>query len=83
MKNILVIADTHLPFEHKDYLSFCLRIQKAFKCSDVVHIGDLVDNHSISYHEHDPDGLSPDAEMVAVDKRLQKWFKAFPEVLLC
>jgi len=82
-KTVLVIADTHLPFEHKDYLAFCIRIKKAFKCSEVVHIGDLVDNHAISYHEHDPDGWSPADEMEEVDKHLKKWFRAFPNVKLC
>jgi len=83
MKNTLVLGDTHLPFEHKDYLAFCKRIHKGYKCQAVVHIGDLVDNHSISYHEHDPDGWSPTDEMKETDKHLKPWFKAFPELSLC
>lgn len=46
-------------------------------------IGDLVDNHAISYHEHDPDGFSPKDEIIEAKKRLKGWFKAFPEVYLC
>ena len=42
----------------------------------VVHIGDLVDNHAISYHEHDPDGWSPEDEMREADTP-QKRFRAF------
>lgn len=83
MKNTLVIADTHIPFVKRGYLQFCKRIEKAFNCTRVVHIGDLVDNHSISYHEHDPDGWSPIGEMRAADKVLKKWFNAFPNVYLC
>jgi len=83
MKNILVIGDTHIPFEKKGYLEFCKRIYKDLKCSEVVHIGDLVDNHAISYHEHDPNGWSPEGEMAEADKILKKWFKAFPKVKLC
>lgn len=81
--NVLVIGDTHIPFEHPGYLSFCKRIEKAFKCTQVVHIGDLVDNHAISYHDHDPDGYSPAAEIKESKRRLQKWFTAFPKVMLC
>lgn len=81
--SVLVIADTHLPFEHRNYLEFCKEIQKRCKCETVVHIGDLVDNHSISYHEHDPDGWSPEHEMQETDKHLKKWFKAFPKLYLC
>ena len=83
MKNVLVIGDLHLPFEHKDYLSFCKRIHKELKCSDVVMIGDLVDNHAISYHEHDPNGWSPEDEMKETDKHLKGWFKTFPKLKLC
>ena len=82
-KNVLVVADPHIPFEHKDYLKFCKRIEKAFKCTEVVCTGDLVDNHAISYHEHDPDGWSPADEMKEADKHLRKWYKAFPKVKLC
>lgn len=81
--HVLVIPDTHLPFEKKHHLEFCLEIQKRVKCGTVVHIGDLVDNHAISYHEHDPDGKSPTDEMKLADKKLKLWFKAFPELYLC
>lgn len=80
---VLVIGDTHLPFQHRGYLDFCLDMKKKHKCNKVVHIGDLVDNHAISYHEHDPDGWSPADEMKETDKHLKVWFKAFPNVLLC
>lgn len=81
--SVLIIADTHIPFEHKHYLDFCLEIYNRCKCTKVVHIGDLVDNHAISYHEHDPDGWSPAHEMDMTDKHLEKWFKAFPRLYLC
>jgi predicted phosphodiesterase len=53
------------------------------KCKIIIHIGDLVDNHSISYHEHDPDGASPHDEMNEADKHLKRWFDAFPQTYLC
>ncbi len=72
-----------MPFEHKHYLSFCKRIEKAFKCNNVVHIGDLCDNNAISFWEKDPDGWSPADEMKQADKHLKPWFKAFPKVSFC
>jgi predicted phosphodiesterase len=81
--NVLIIGDSHLPFCHRNYLEFCKEIQARCKCGTVVHIGDLVDNHAISYHEHDPDGWSPADEMAETDKHLKKWFKAFPVLHLC
>jgi len=83
VKNTLVIGDTHIPFEKNGYLEFCKRIYKDLNCTRVVHIGDLVDLHSCSYHEHSPEGFSPAEEMAKADKTLKKWFKAFPEVFLC
>lgn len=83
MKNTLIIADTHLPYEHPDYLGFCQRIQEKFKCSKVFHVGDLVDNSAISYHEHNPDGLSSAQEWDKTMEHLQAWYKAFPKVSLC
>ena len=82
-RTVLVIGDTHLPFTKKHYLEFCIETYKKFKCTHVVHIGDLVDNHAISYHDHDPDGYSHKQEMEEADKELKKWFKAFPKVKMC
>jgi predicted phosphodiesterase len=82
-RTVLVISDTHIPFEHPKYLDFCKRIHKTFKCTDVVHIGDLVDNHAISYHEHDPNGMIPLDEMDETDRHLKGWYKAFPTMLIC
>ena len=77
------MADTHIPFEHRHYLDFCLGIRDKFKCGTIVHIGDLVDNHAISYHEHDPNGWSPQQEMEVADKHINAWIKAFPKLNLC
>lgn len=81
--NILIIADTHIPFEHRDYLDHCNDTRKKYKCKQVFHIGDLVDNHAISAHVHDPDGYSPLNEHKEALKRLQFWYKAFPNCGLC
>jgi len=82
-RNILVIGDTHIPFEIPNYIDFCEQIGKRCKCNKVVHIGDLVDNSSISYHEHCPDGWSPKDEMKKAKTHLKKWFRIFPRILLC
>ena len=81
--NTLAFGCPHLPFEHKDYLPFLVRIYKAFNCGRVICLGDLVDNHAINYHEHDPDGWSPEQEMEEADNHLQKFFEAFPIAWVC
>ena len=82
--NVLIVGDIHAPFEHPQYLEFCKEIQSRCKTHRTVIIGDLVDNHSISYHEKDQEAWSPLQEMEETDKHLAKWFKAFPkDVYLC
>lgn len=81
--NILVIGDKHLPFEHRNYLDFCVQTKKQYKCKLIVDIGDHVDFHAISNHNHDPDGYSPFQELKETVKKARKWYKAFPKAHLC
>jgi len=80
---VLVIGDMHEPFAHRNYLEFVREVYNEFGCDKIVFIGDVVDNHSISYHDHNPDGMSPGSELQQAKKKLQKWAKAFPEALVC
>ena len=75
-----VIGDTHIPFDKDGYLDFVKRMFKRHKVSRIVHIGDLVDNHAISYHESDPDGMASGDEASVVLERLRPWKKAFPRL---
>ena len=78
--NTLIIGDTHLPFTHRDYLAFCRHTADKYRIKRVCHVGDIVDNHAISFHDHDPNGMSPEAELLAARKELKRWVKAFPNV---
>jgi len=78
--NVLVIGDTHIPFELPWYLDFCKKVARDWNCTRVVHVGDETDNHAISYHEHNPDLAGPTDELHESIKRLRKWYKAFPNV---
>jgi predicted phosphodiesterase len=82
-KNVLVIGDTHEPFCHPQYKSFCYEVANKFQCSEVVHIGDEVDNHAISYHESKPDGHSAGREADLAQAAMYKWYKTFPNVKVC
>jgi len=82
-KNVLIIGDLHTPFEEKGYLDHCKKVYEDFQCDEVVFIGDLVDLHAISYHEHDPNGKSPYDEYELAVKHLKKWYEAFPTAKVC
>ena len=49
-----IIGDTHLPYELDGYLEFCQETFDRWGVNKVVHIGDFVDNHSLSFHDSEP-----------------------------
>lgn len=53
-----VIGDTHFPFVRDGYMEFCYDTFKREGVTEVVHIGDIVDQHSWSRHDSEPDALS-------------------------
>jgi predicted phosphodiesterase len=81
--NVLVIGDTHEPFCKEGYLEFCRETQEKYNCGTVVHIGDLVDNHAISYHEKDSEGRSAGDEYKLALERCREWYRMFPEAKVC
>lgn len=75
---ILVIGDLHEPFCLDGYLDFCKSVFKKYKCSHVVFIGDVIDNHFSSYHETNANGMGGGQELDLAISKLSKWYKAFP-----
>jgi len=80
---VLVIGDLHEPFTREGYLGFCAQTGLAFGASEVVFIGDIVDNHALSYHDHDPCGMSPGDELSRAREALKKWAAVFPKARVC
>ena len=78
MSNVLIIGDLHTPFDKDGYIDFCKKISKQYKCDKTIFIGDILDNHYSSYHETDPDGMGGGQELEAAIKRIQPYYKAFP-----
>ncbi len=78
--NVFIIGDLHAPFIREGYLEWCRAQQEKWDCGTVVAIGDIVDQHSISYHESDPDGMSAGQELDATREQLAKVFAMFPTV---
>jgi len=77
-----IIGDTHLPYEHKGYLQFCIDTFKSQGVNRVIHIGDLLDNHGLSFHDSEPSLVGPAGERLLVMDQLEPWFEAFPELTL-
>jgi len=77
-RNVLVIGDLHEPFCLDKYLLFCKEKYLEYSCTDVVFIGDIIDNHYTSYHETDADGLGGGAELELAISRISRWYAVFP-----
>ena len=78
-KRVLTIGDLHCPFTLDGYLEHCKAVYDKYKCTDVVFIGDVIDNHYSSFHTADPDGLGAGDELDLAISMLGEWYKAFPK----
>jgi len=54
-KSVLIISDTHIPYHHKDLIPFLKDLKQIIKPDRVIHIGDELDKHAMSFHDSDPD----------------------------
>ena len=77
INNVLVIGDLHEPFCLDEYLDWCVEQYDTYNCTEVVFIGDVIDNHYSSYHETSADGLGGLEELEIAIKRISRWYKAF------
>jgi len=77
---VLVIGDTHCPFDLDTYLDFLVDTYNRFNCNRVIHIGDEIDNHYSSYHETDANAMGGGDELAFAIKRLSRYYKQFPNV---
>ena len=79
---VLVIGDLHAPFDLDGYLDFCIETYKRYNCNKVVFIGDIIDSHYSSYHETYVDGMGGGEELEFAIKKIQPYYKAFPEAVV-
>ena len=81
-KSILCISDQHAPYHHPDTLDFLDAIRKEYKPDCVVNMGDELDWHSISFHDHHPGLYSPSHELDKAKIFFKKLHKMFPKMYL-
>lgn len=77
-----IIGDTHLPYEHPEYLDFCIDTFKSQGVNQVIHIGDLFDHHAMSFHDSEPSLKGIYGERMEVQDKLGPWFDAFSDLTL-
>lgn len=77
---ILILGDKHFPFHHIDSFRFILGIKKKYKPDRVISVGDETDQHSWSFHEHNPMLPNPDEELTRAKSYIQKLHSIFPKM---
>ena len=82
MSRVGVIGDTHLPYEKEGYLEFCQETFEAWDVDTIVHIGDMFDNHSLSFHDSEPNLHNVFGEYESAYERAKDWYEAFPTATL-
>lgn len=78
MARVLVIGDTHCPAMLPEYVGFLDEMYDLWDCDTVVHIGDLVDWASISYHPKAPSLKDSEREFAAALEQVQDLASVFP-----
>ena len=79
-KTILFIPDLHIPYHHKNSFQFLEAVKNKFKPDKVCSLGDEIDGHSISMHNHSPNLSSPNDELEMVLSSIKVLYKLFPDV---
>lgn len=79
MATVLVIGDTHCPAMRDGYIRFLQRIADKYSVNRVVHIGDLADWSSISFHQRSPRMSNPSREFAEAHRQIHRLAEAFPK----
>lgn len=82
-KPVGVFSDPHIPFNHPNYLQFCVDTFRHYGVGQIVCCGDLVDNHAISRHIKEPCAHSACDELDMSLAEVKKFVRAFPKVKMC
>jgi hypothetical protein len=80
--NFLVISDLHIPYHHKASFEFLAAVAREYECESILNVGDVVDNHSGSYHEAEPDAMSPEEEYSKTKKYIHELHEMFDEMVI-
>jgi predicted phosphodiesterase len=82
MARVGIIGDSHEPYSLEGYKEWCADVFDQWDVDTIVHIGDLVDHHSLSFHDSEPMLHNVHGEYESAIEKLQGWYDLFPELTL-
>jgi len=78
MDNCIIISDTHAPYQHRDTMRFLETIKDEYDIKIAKHVGDVVDNHTGSFHPIEYGCMSAQEEHLKAKKFVQELNDLFP-----
>lgn len=80
---ILYFTDTHAPYHHPDLLDFLITMKDLYRPTMIIHGGDEVDHHALSFHNSDPslDAAGPELEKARLF--ISELNTLFPDMRIC
>lgn len=81
MSRVLIIGDTHCPVMLRGYVEFLKQIEEQWQTDTTIHIGDMVDWSSISYHPKAPSMKDSEKEYKKAYRQVQELYNAFPNAI--
>ena len=81
-QTILIISDTQAPYHHADSIEFLKAVKKKYRPTDVVQIGDLVDNYRFSQYDQAPEADSITTEYFKARQFITDLGKVFPKMTI-
>ena len=82
MSRVGIIGDQHYPYHLEGYAQWCTDIFDQWDVDTVVHIGDLIDHHGLSFHDSEPLLKGVTGEWIDAREQLQEMYDLFPNVTL-
>ena len=79
-QSILCISDTQAPYHHKDALRFLKAVKEKYKPTDVVQIGDLVDNYRFSEWDQAAEAMGLMEEVSGSRQFINQLGELFPKM---
>lgn len=83
MAKVLVLPDPHLPCMHPKLVSHAKMVQRKYKTSTTVCLGDVFHHNAISFYDRAPSDPNAVQELEQATQQLKSLVKAFPSMLVC
>jgi len=80
LNNKIIISDLHIPYQHPDAFEFLAKVADEFGLEEAYNVGDVVDNHTPSFHDTEYGCLSPQDEYITAQEMCQELAEIFPKM---